>query len=190
MSGFQYFGMEPSLADPSSRIQQALLAVRAVIFPVDGVLNGPRITFDSHGGEIVSISNRDASAIRAAIDQGLHVAALSSRDAGGFRPVLEALGVRNIYLGASSLLDAYEAFCRERGLDDEACAYIGDDIVDVPVLERAGFPVTPIDGADYLRNRVGYISAYEGGKGCIREVVEMVLQQQGKLAFGDQAAEP
>jgi len=189
LSGFQYFGMEPSLADPSSKIQQALQAVRAVIFPVDGVLNGPRMTFDSNGGEIVSISNRDASAIRAAIGQGLQIAVFSDRDAAGFRPLLESLGVTGIYLGSSSLLDAYEAFLRQYGIEDEACAYIGDDIADLPLLERAGFPATPIDGADYLRNRVGYISAYEGGKGCIREIVEMVLQQQGKWVYSDQESE-
>lgn len=189
MSGFQYFGMEPSLADPSSKIQQALQAVRAVIFPIDGVLNGPRISFDGTGGEIVSISNRDASAIRTALSQGLQIAVVSERDAAGFRPVLESLGVSRIYLGSPGLLVAYETFLIDSGLDDEACAYIGDDIADVPLLERAGFPVTPIDGADYLRNRVGYISAYEGGKGCIREVVEMVLQQQGKWAYLDQVAE-
>lgn len=185
MSGFQYFGMEPSLADPSSKIQQALQAVRAVVFPVDGVLNGPRMTFDSNGGEIVSLSNRDVSALKEALRQGLQVAVISDRDAGVFRPALEALGVTGIYFGASSLLDAYEEFRQQQGFADEACAYIGDDIADVPVLERAGFPVTPIDGADYLRSRVGYISAFEGGKGCIREVVEMVLQQQGKWPYAE-----
>jgi len=183
LSGFQYFGMEPSLADPSSKIQQALQGVRALVFPVDGVLNGPRMTFDSKGGEIISISNRDASALKEALRQGLHIAVISDREAGSFRPLLESIGITALYLGGTSLLDAYEAFRQEYSLDDDVCAYIGDDIADVPVLEKAGFPVTPIDGADYLRNRVGYISAYEGGKGCIREIVEMVLQQQGKWLF-------
>ncbi|MCF8383768.1 MAG: 3-deoxy-D-manno-octulosonate 8-phosphate phosphatase [Chlorobium sp.] len=181
--------MEPSLADPSSKIQQALQGVRAIVFPVDGVLNGPRMTFDCKGGEIISISNRDASALKEALRHGLLVAVVSDRDAGCFRPVLESLGITSLYLEASSLLEAYEAFRQERSLQDEECAYIGDDIADVPVLEKAGFPVTPIDGADYLRNRVGYISAYEGGKGCIREIVEMVLQQQGKWLFADNSQE-
>jgi 3-deoxy-D-manno-octulosonate 8-phosphate phosphatase (KDO 8-P phosphatase) len=181
--------MEPSLADPSSKIQQALQAIRAVVFPVDGVLNGPRITRDSKGGEIVSISNRDASALKEALRQGLQVAVLSDRDAEVFRPLLESLGITALYFGASSLLAAYESFLQDSGLDDDACTYIGDDIADVAVLQKAGFPVTPIDGADYLRSRVGYISAFEGGKGCIREVVEMVLLQQGKWPFSENSGE-
>lgn len=177
--------MEPSCADPSSKIRQVLQAIRAVVFPVDGVLNGPCMSFDSAGGEIVSVSNRDVSALKEARRRGLLVAVISDRNPAGFRQLLESIGVTGMYFGASSPLEAYCSFLRDQGLDDEACVYIGDDIGDLPVLERVGFPVTPIDGADYLRNRVGYISAYEGGKGCIREVVEMVLLQQGNWAYTD-----
>ena len=175
--------MQPSQADPTSRIEQAMKVVRALVFPVDGVLNGGRITFDCNGGELCSLSVRDAVAIREAIKQGLHIAVVSTRRAEGYRPLLEELGVQNIYLGALNLLDAYEAFRKLHDLSDDECAYIGDDIGDIAVLEKAGLPVTPIDGADYLRNRVGYIAGYEGGKGCVREVVEMILSQQGKWPY-------
>ena len=183
LAGFQYFGMEPSQADLSSKIEEALKVVRALIFPVDGVLNGSRITFDSNGGEICSLSVRDAVAIREAVKQGLHIAVVSDRDAEGYRPLLEKLGVQDINLSAGDLLDAYETFRQLHNLSDEECAYIGDDVGDIAVLSKAGLPVTPIDGADYLRNRVGYIAGYEGGKGCVREVVEMILTHQGKWPY-------
>ena len=183
MAGFQFFGMQPSQADPSSRIEDALKAVRALIFPVDGVLNGGRITFDSSGGELCSLSVRDAVAIKEAQKQGLHIAVVSDRDVEGYRPLLAELGVHDLYLSAGNLFDAYEAFRKLHDFSDEECAYIGDDIGDIAVLSRAGFPVTPIDGADYLRNRVGYIAGYEGGKGCVREIVEMILMHQGKWPY-------
>ncbi|TCD48302.1 3-deoxy-D-manno-octulosonate 8-phosphate phosphatase [Chlorobium sp. N1] len=171
--------MEPSLADPSSRITEALKATRALIFPIDGVLNGGRIIFDSRGEELCTVSVRDAVAIREAVRQGLLVSVFSGRPAEGYRPFLEGLGVRDIRLGGGEFLDAYEAFREGNGLDDEACACIGDDVGEVSVLERVGLPVTPINGADWLRNRVGYISAFEGGRGCVREVVEMILGARG-----------
>jgi 3-deoxy-D-manno-octulosonate 8-phosphate phosphatase (KDO 8-P phosphatase) len=183
LEGFQYFGMQPSQADPTSRIDEALNAVRALVFPVDGVLNGSRITFDSNGGEICSISVRDAVAIKEALKQGVHVAVLSERDAEGYRPLLEALGVQDLYLNGENLLYSYEAFLQRHNLADEECAYIGDDIGDVAVLSKVGLPATAIDGADYLRHRVGYISGYEGGKGCVRELVEMILIRQGKWPY-------
>ena len=183
MEGFQYFGMQPSQADPSSRIDEALNAVRALVFPVDGVLNGSRITFDSNGGEICSISVRDAVAIKEALKQGVRIAVLSERDAEGYRPLLEALGIEDLYLNGENLLYSYEAFLQRHNLADEDCAYIGDDIGDVAVLSKVGLPATAIDGADYLRHRVGYISGYEGGKGCVRELVEMILTRQGKWPY-------
>jgi 3-deoxy-D-manno-octulosonate 8-phosphate phosphatase (KDO 8-P phosphatase) len=186
LAGFQYFGMQPSQADPSTRIEQALKIVRAVIFPVDGVLNGGRITFDSQGGEICSLSVRDAVAIREAQKQGLKIAVISERSAEGYRPLLEKLGVTDLYLDGGDLLRAYESFRDLYSLADEECAYIGDDIGDITVLAKVGFPVTPIDGADYLRNRVGYISGYEGGKGCLREIIELILAQQSKWIYIEQ----
>ena len=189
MAGFQYFGMQPSQADPSSRIEDALKAVRALIFPVDGVLNGGRITFDSNGGELCSLSVRDAVAIREAQKQGLRIAVVSERDVEGYRPLLEELGVQDLFLSEGSLLDAYDAFRQRHDFSDDECAYIGDDVGDIAVLSRAGLPVTPIDGADYLRNRVGYIAGYEGGKGCVREVVEMILTHQGKWPYVECAEE-
>lgn len=189
MAGFQYFGMQPSQADPSSRIEDALKAIRALIFPVDGVLNGGRITFDSRGGELCSLSVRDAVAIKEAQKQGLRIAVVSERDVEGYRPLLEELGVQDLFLSECNLLDAYDAFRQLYDLSDDECAYIGDDVGDIAVLSRAGFPATPIDGADYLRNRVGYIAGYEGGKGCVREVVEMILTHQGKWPYVECAEE-
>lgn len=177
------------MADPSSRVEQALKMVKAIVFPVDGVLNGGRITLDSCGKELCSISVRDAVALREALKSGLLVAVVSDRNADSYRPMLEELGITDLYLGRPDLLGAYEEFRHARSLSNEECAYIGDDVGDIAVLEKAGFPATPIDGADYLRNRVGYISGFEGGKGCIREVVEMLLTRQGKWPYAEEVQE-
>jgi 3-deoxy-D-manno-octulosonate 8-phosphate phosphatase (KDO 8-P phosphatase) len=171
--------MEPSLADPSSRVAEALKATRALIFPIDGVLNGGRITFDGRGEELCSVSVRDAVAIQEAVRKGLLISVFSERRSEGYRPILEGLGVQDLRFGNGSFLEAYEAFRDQHGLGDDVCACIGDDVGDLAVLERVGLPVTAINGADWLRNRVGYISAFEGGNGCVREVLEMILGSQG-----------
>ncbi|HCD35799.1 MAG TPA: 3-deoxy-D-manno-octulosonate 8-phosphate phosphatase [Chlorobium sp.] len=175
--------MQPSQADPSSRVSLALKAVRALFFPIDGVLNGSRITVEGNGLELCSISIRDALGIKEAVGQGIRVAVYSPRSSEGYRTLLGELGVRDFYFSSDDFFSAYESFRDRYALSDEACACIGDDIGDIPVLEKVGFPVTAINGADYLRNRVGYISAYEGGDGCIREIVEMILSEQGKWPF-------
>ncbi|MDT9547002.1 MAG: 3-deoxy-D-manno-octulosonate 8-phosphate phosphatase [Chlorobium sp.] len=181
--------MQPSQADPSSRISLALESVRALFFPIDGVLNGSRITVDGSGLELCSISVRDALGIQEAIRQGIRVAVHSPRSSEGYRPLLAELGVTDFYFATGDFFSAYESFRDQYALTDDDCACIGDDIGDIPVLEKVGFPVTAINGADYLRNRVGYISAYEGGNGCVREIVEMILSGQGKWPYCEAASD-
>jgi 3-deoxy-D-manno-octulosonate 8-phosphate phosphatase (KDO 8-P phosphatase) len=94
--------------------------------------------------------------------------------------------VTDIVMGTDDKLSAYEQLKLRFGLQDDECAYIGDDINDIPVLERAGVSVTPISGIEYLRNRVQYTSGFEGGKGCVREIVEMVLALQEKWEYFDE----
>ena len=180
--------MQPSQADPSSRVSQALEAVRALFFPIDGVLNGSRITVDGSGLELCSISVRDALGIQEAIRQGIRVAVYSPRSSEGYRPLLAELGVTDFSFASGDFFSAYEAFRDRYSLTDDECACIGDDIGDIPVLEKVGLPVTAINGADYLRNSVGYISAYEGGNGCVREIVEMILSEQGKWPYCETAS--
>lgn len=168
---------------------EALSGLKALIFPVDGVINNGTISTDGEGREICSMSVRDAVAIREFQQRGLHVAVISGREAEAYRPMLERAGLIDLYLDGGDKLEAYESFKKSRNLQDEECAYIADDIVDLDILQKVGFPLTPINGAEYLRNRVAYISVYEGGRGCIREVVEMILEHQGKWPYGEHYVE-
>jgi len=183
VSEFNYFGIQLSDGDATRRLQDSLKQVKAVMMPVEGVLCGGYMTVNGSGEETCSCFHRDAFAIEEAQRNGLHVGVVSQRESDACRRLMERIGVRHVYTGAASRLDAYEAFRNACGLEDADCLYIGDDVVDVPVLERTGFSSTPIDGIEYLRNRVTYVSAYEGGKGCVREMIELVLQEQGKWNF-------
>jgi 3-deoxy-D-manno-octulosonate 8-phosphate phosphatase (KDO 8-P phosphatase) len=177
--------MQPHQADPSSQVGAALDSIKALVFPVDGVLTNGMITIDRDGRELSSLYVRDVVAIREALRNGLHVAVISGRDAAVYRPLFEAAGPVDLFLEGGDRLTAYESFKSRHGLQDEECACIADDIDDLGILRKVGLPVTTINGVEYLRNRVAYISVYEGGRGCIREVVEMILEHQGKWAYGE-----
>ena len=145
-----------------------------------------KITYFSTGGMRFKIGDHVIVEGDRGLDYGQ---VLSEREAEGYRPLLEALGVQDLYLNGENLLYSYEAFLQRHNLAHEECAYIGDDIGDIGVLSKVGLPATAIDGADYLRNRVGYISGYEGGKGCVRELIEMILIKQGKWPYIERGAE-
>ncbi|HWR00470.1 MAG TPA: hypothetical protein VN371_01295, partial [Chlorobaculum sp.] len=110
MSSFQFFGMQPLQADPSSQVGAALDGIKALVFPVDGVLTNGTITLDSEGREISSLYARDVVAIREALRNGLHVAVISGRDGAVYRPLLEAAGPVDLFLEEGERLDAYESF--------------------------------------------------------------------------------
>jgi 3-deoxy-D-manno-octulosonate 8-phosphate phosphatase (KDO 8-P phosphatase) len=177
--------MQPLQADPSSQVGAALDGIKALVFPVDGVLTNGTITLDSEGRELACIYSRDLIAIREALRIGLHVAVITGREAVVYRPLLEAAGAMDLYLEGEDRLDAYESFKQRYDLKDEECACIADDIEELDILRKVGLPVTTINGVEYLRNRVAYISVYEGGRGCIREIIEMILEHQGRWTYGE-----
>ncbi len=183
MPDFNYFGIQLSDVDANRRLQHTLKQVKAIMMPVEGVLSGGHMTVDGSGGESCSCFHRDALAIREARRNGLEVVVVSGRETAACRFLMERLGVRQAYLGFENRLEAYEEFKRSCGLEDGDCLYIGDDVPDIPVLEKAAFSSTPIDGIEYIRDRVSYVSAYEGGRGCVREIIELVLQEQGKWEY-------
>jgi 3-deoxy-D-manno-octulosonate 8-phosphate phosphatase (KDO 8-P phosphatase) len=181
--------MQPFQADPSSQVGAALDGIKAIVFPVDGVLTNGTITLDSEGRELPSLYARDGVAIREALRSGLRIAVISGRNAIVYQPLLEAAGAMDLYLEGGDRLDAYESFKQRYDLRDEECACIADDIEELDILRKVGLPVTTINGVEYLRNRVAYISVYEGGRGCIREIVEMILEHQGRWAYGEQSSQ-
>jgi 3-deoxy-D-manno-octulosonate 8-phosphate phosphatase (KDO 8-P phosphatase) len=177
--------MQPYQADPSSQISAALDGIKALVISLDGVLSNGMVTLDGLGREMPGVYRRDVVAIREALRLGMHVAVIAGRDASAYRSLLEPAGAVDLFLDGEGRLDAYDSFKSRHGLTDEECAAIADDIDDLDILRNVGFPVTPINAADYLRNRVAYISVYEGGKGCVREIVEMILEHQGRWQYSD-----
>jgi 3-deoxy-D-manno-octulosonate 8-phosphate phosphatase (KDO 8-P phosphatase) len=89
------------------------------------------------------------------------------------------LGISLVYQGALKKLDSYEDIKRKTGLDDHQIAYMGDDIIDVPVLRRVGFSASPSDALCDVRAVVDYVSSFGGGCGAVREVCDHILKARG-----------
>lgn len=181
--------MQPYQADPSSQINAALDGIKALVISLDGVLTDGTITLDGEGREMPALFARDLAGIREALRLGMKVGVIAGRLAGAYRQMLEAAGLVDLFLDGEEPLEAFEAFKNRHCLQDEECACIADDIDDLELLKKAGLPVTPINGAEYLRNRVAYISVFEGGRGCVREIVEMILDHQNRWEYSEKQAQ-
>jgi len=161
-------------------IQAKLERVRLLLFDVDGVLTDGKILMHADGTESKRFDIKDGTAIVWAGRAGLLVGFLSARASAVTAQRAAQLGVPIVHQGVASKLDAYEQILKEHGLADTVVAYMGDDVLDLPVLERAGLSTAPADAAAEVRGRVDWVSAHDGGDGAARELIETILRAQGR----------
>jgi 3-deoxy-D-manno-octulosonate 8-phosphate phosphatase (KDO 8-P phosphatase) len=162
-----------SLHDRASRI-------RLLLFDVDGVLTDGVVIMHADGTESKGFHIRDGAAIVWAQRAGLPVGLLSSRASGATTQRAAQLAIRLVVQGVRDKLAAYERIVKEAGLTDDAVAYMGDDLVDLPVLARAGLAAAPADAAAEVRERAHWTSQAGGGRGAVREFIEMILRAQDR----------
>jgi 3-deoxy-D-manno-octulosonate 8-phosphate phosphatase (KDO 8-P phosphatase) len=162
-----------SLHEKASRI-------RLLLFDVDGVLTDGVVLMHADGTESKGFHIRDGAAIVWAQRAGIPVGLLSARTSGATTHRAAQLAVRIVAQGVKSKLASYDQILRDAALDDAAVAYMGDDLLDLPVIARAGLSGAPADAAPEVRARVDWVSPSGGGRGAVREFIELVLRAQDR----------
>ena len=156
--------------------------VRIAIFDVDGVLSDGGLHYAETGDAMKTFDVRDGMGMRLLQDAGVELAIITSRRAGSVRERAADLGIRHIQQGVADKYSAFEALLAGLGLTPEQSAFLGDDLVDLPVLKRCGFAVTVADAPAVLKRHADYVTRANGGRGAAREFCEVILHNQGKLA--------
>ena len=152
--------------------------IKLVLFDVDGVLTDGKLLLQADGSESKQFDIKDGTGIVLAQRAGLKVGFLSARVSPPTQHRAAQLGVTLVHQGVSSKIETYEHIVDELLLEDEAVAYMGDDIVDLPVLSRVGLAAAPADAAPDVRARVHWVSRAPGGGGAARELIELILRAQ------------
>jgi len=154
--------------------------LRLLLFDVDGVLTDGRLLLDSDGREAKLYHIRDGTGLVWARQAGLLTGFLSARASASTTERARQLGVSIVRQGADDKLRAYLELLDEHNLADAEVAYMGDDVLDLPVLRRVGLASAPSDAVTDVRERVHWISDQRGGDGAVRELIEHVLRAQGR----------
>jgi 3-deoxy-D-manno-octulosonate 8-phosphate phosphatase (KDO 8-P phosphatase) len=152
--------------------------VRLVLFDVDGVLTDGKVLLHPDGTESKQFDIKDGTGIVLAQRAGLTIGFLSARTSTPTAQRAAQLGVTLLHQGVASKLETYEQIVDELLLEDEQVAYMGDDVMDLPVLQRAGLSAAPADAVDDVRSRVHWVSHANGGQGAARELIEIILRAQ------------
>lgn len=157
-------------------------SVRIAIFDVDGVLSDGGLHYAETGDAMKTFDVRDGMGMKLLQDSGVELAIITSRRAGSVRERAADLGIRHIQQGVADKYSAFEALLADLGLTPEQSAFLGDDLVDLPVLKRCGFAVTVADAPALLKRHADYVTAASGGRGAAREFCEVILHNQDGLA--------
>lgn len=126
---------------------------------------------------------KDGFAIKYAIDKGFNISIISGGKDESIKKRLEKLGVKDIFLDSHNKIESYNELIRKYNLSESDILYMGDDIPDIPVMEKSGVSSCPQDAVSDVKNKVDYISHKNGGCGCVREIIEQVLRVQKKWNY-------
>ena len=154
--------------------------IRLVIFDVDGVLTDGGIYVGAEGELYKPFFCRDGLGITLARKHGLKTAIITGRESAQVRRRGEELHIDAVWQGCMDKRQAYMELKRKFSLVDEEIAYIGDDLIDLPILLQAGLAAAVADAAPEVRRHAHVISGFPGGRGAVREVLEFLLKAQGK----------
>lgn len=164
----------------NKNFKELLGHVKAFVFDVDGVFTDGTIILHPSGELLRTSNTRDGYAVHVAVERGFPVAIISGGKSESVRKRFQGLGVTDIYLGAIDKLEALNDFRFKYGLELSDILYMGDDLPDYEAMQKVGIPTCPRDAAPEIKQISRYISSFDGGKGCVRDVIEQVLRLNGK----------
>ncbi|GKX56468.1 3-deoxy-D-manno-octulosonate 8-phosphate phosphatase [Leminorella grimontii] len=160
---------------------QRASAIRLLICDVDGVMSDGLIYMGNHGEELKAFSVRDGYGIRCLLTSGVEVAILTGRKDKLVAERAKTLGIAHLYQGLSDKLVPFNKMLHELSLAPEQVAYIGDDLIDWPVMAQVGLAVAVADAHPWLLTKAHFVTRTPGGRGAVRELCDLILQAQGKL---------
>ncbi|MBK5936708.1 KdsC family phosphatase [Halorhodospira halophila] len=166
---------------PTPDVLRRAEPVRLALFDVDGVLTDGTVFVGGSGEPLQAFHIHDGKGLRMLQDAGIEVGWITARGGHSVMRRAEELGVRHVLRGRSDKGDALTEVAERLGLGPEACAYTGDDLIDLPAIRRAGFGVAVADGHPQLHAQADWVTARPGGRGAVREVAELILHAQGHL---------
>ncbi|MCW8929433.1 MAG: HAD-IIIA family hydrolase [Gammaproteobacteria bacterium] len=162
-------------------IKEKSRQIKLVIFDVDGVLTDGMLNYGPEGELFKQFNVKDGVGIKLLQQQGIHVAVITAKDSKPLSQRMKDLSVQYFYPGCSNKLEAFEKLLGALTLKQEQVAYVGDDVIDLPVMNRVGVSIAVQDAHNFVKETADYISIAKGGQGVAREVADLILDAQFDL---------
>jgi len=166
-------------------VEQSILDIakdiKLLICDVDGVFSDGLIYMGNNGEELKTFHTRDGYGVKSLMNAGIEIAIITGRRSQIVENRMKALGINLIYQGQDDKIKAYQDICTKLDIAPEQTGYIGDDLIDWPVMEQVALKVCVADGHPLLARRANYVTSIRGGHGAVREVCDLILQARNEL---------
>ena len=164
----------------SAEVRKQVEAVKLLVLDVDGVMTDGRLYYHDDGTESKAFDVRDGHGIKMLKQAGIETVLISGRSSPLVEKRAADLGIKDVVQGVRDKVPVLEKLLSEKKVGIEETAYVGDDVVDLPVMNRVRFAVAVADASEYLFDIAHYVTLAQGGKGAVREVAELILGVQNK----------
>jgi 3-deoxy-D-manno-octulosonate 8-phosphate phosphatase (KDO 8-P phosphatase) len=155
--------------------------IQLIIFDVDGVLTDGSLYIGDDGQEYKAFHSKDGHGMVMLQQSGVEIAIITGRSSEVVRIRMASLGIQRVYQGKREKLPAYEELKQITGFADGQIAYVGDDVVDLPVMTRVGLAVAVQDAHALAKQHAHWVTPSNGGRGAAREACELIMDAQGTL---------
>ncbi len=162
-------------------IYQRAAKIRLVIFDVDGVLTDGKLYFGAEGDEYKTFHVRDGLGMNMLQSSGVSIGIITARRSKAVALRMEALGVEYVYQGQQNKVPAFENLLEKAQLEPTQVAYVGDDIIDLPIMRRVGLAIAVADAEGYVTQHSHWQTVRNGGCGAARDACELIMKAQGTL---------
>jgi len=161
-------------------VKRRAQAIRVLLMDCDGVLTDGRIILLPEGDDIKLFDAHDGQGLKLAARAGLRTGVITVRYSRTLERRAAEVSVHHLYQGVERKIEAYERILRDEGARDDEIAYIGDDLPDLPLMRRAGLAIAVANAVEDVKRAAHYVTHREGGRGAVREAIELILKAQGK----------
>ncbi len=160
--------------------KEALVHINTFVFDYDGVFTNGTVILQNSGDPLRTANVKDGYALQLAIKKGYRIVVISGGRSDSISNRFDTLNVTDVFLSVDNKIEVYKKYLNDNGLEAKNVLYMGDDIPDYKVMKEAGVATCPADAAEEIKAISHYISHFNGGEGCVRDILEQVMKVQGK----------
>lgn len=154
--------------------------IKLLLLDVDGVLTDGRIVYDSHGRDMKFFDVHDGLGVHLLKKAGIFTLLITAKGSRAIRPRAKDMGVAQVFENVSPKTKVLDRILKKYKVTGDEVCFVGDDLVDVCLMKKVGFPIAVFNACPEVKRAASYISLKEGGRGAVREVAELILKTQGK----------